>query len=112
MAGKYNTREVGGLFNYDLRLDGTYNHEGCLAYGEISERQWISYGKGTWTVTEKRFSDSGKIYYAIHLSEEADYIDAFLFDRDQGLVRWQGAAEGAAHMERGNSSKCAYPEES
>jgi hypothetical protein len=111
VAGKYHTLEVAGFFNYDLRVDGTYSQEGCLPFGEVSERRWQSYGNGEWTVREGRYGDSGKIYYGIHLSEEPEYIDAFIFDRDQGLVRWQGEAEGAADIARGNSSKCAFPNE-
>ncbi|WP_284617141.1 hypothetical protein [Aquabacterium humicola] len=88
--------------NHTFEPDGTHVSSHCVAYGEVSERKFIDGTRGGWSVREKRYADTGKIYFGIYLNG----IDraSLLLDRDDGL-QWN-FNETRVDMRSGLTSKC------
>jgi hypothetical protein len=88
VVGKYHGKVVyGDKFvqrNLSLNEDGTWSTTYCLPFGEASERKFNDDGHGTWEAVERRYTDTGMIYYQVVLKnwESAPEV---AFDRTKGL---------------------------
>lgn len=85
VAGPYHMTQRAGIpsvTNYTFSADGTYTSAQCSVYGEVSERTFES-STGRWTIKERRYGDTGMIYYAIWLGDIPRA--SLMLDRDDGL---------------------------
>lgn len=86
VAGSYKWEESPIYSNYTISKDGTWSSNSCMAYGEVGERKFTSNGSGTWTISEERYTDTGKVVYLVKLSQPEKLPIDLAIDRDQGLM--------------------------
>ncbi len=88
VVGEYTTTyksldSLKSIHNYTFAENGTYSASTCTAYGEPNERKFVT-KEGRWTAREARYSNTGKIYYGIHL--DGDMRPEMIIDREDGFV--------------------------
>lgn len=107
IVGKFHGMTQFGPSNYSLNDDGTFISTWCIPYGEVSERKFTPNASGQWHVEEKRYRDTGKIFYGILVTEPKDDIAVMqlLVDRDDGLLINNGG-DGQARTEPGHTTFC------
>ncbi|MCP5233761.1 MAG: DUF1311 domain-containing protein [Zoogloeaceae bacterium] len=103
VRGKYHAKlTVGMIVNYTINADGTWSTSTCLPYGEVSERTFRNTESGRWTVEQARFTDTGKIYYAVKFNG----LRRLLIGRDAGIVAENGAGEAQSRTNSGHTTDC------
>lgn len=105
VPGDWHVFELTGHANYSFRADGTWSASKCMVWGEVSERQYEGGYGGNWDVTEMRYANTGKIYFAISLHESEYATTDFVIDRDGGFQEYFGG-DGLRKMQRGHRRDC------